>query len=185
MDYRTSCCAIAKRLVQKPSWDFLLKQRLIRNVQWNYQEGMSISALCSLPRFSRKSQLSFCTRFSTSAAIGSIVHHLFKYSTCIRRPLHPQHRRRWLRSFASCNQNLTKANSCHKWRVGSEARRDNHLIGWTQNCCKAKEPYWKPNWDFLFKQERNKVVQSTYPPGKRILNLFFALASIESLRGFQ
>ena len=71
-------------LVQKPIWDFQLKQGLIRNVKWNYQEGMSISGLCSLPRFSRKSQLGFCTRFSTSAAIGSIVHHLFN-----QRATHP------------------------------------------------------------------------------------------------
>ena len=62
MDYRTYCCASAKDLVQKPSWDFLLKQGLIRNVKWNYREGMSISGLWSLPRFSRKSQLGFCTR---------------------------------------------------------------------------------------------------------------------------
>ena len=78
MDYRAYCCATsAKNLVQKPSWDFLLKQGLIRNVKWNYQKGISISGLRSLPRFSRKSQLGFCTRFSSSAAIGSIVHHLF------------------------------------------------------------------------------------------------------------
>ena len=69
-------------LVQKPSWNFLLKQGFIRNVKWNYQEGMSISGLCSLPRFSRKSQLGFCTRFSTSAAVGPIVHHFFNDRYC-------------------------------------------------------------------------------------------------------
>ena len=38
---------------------------------------MSILGLYALLRFHRKSQLGFCTRFSTTEAVGPIVHHVF------------------------------------------------------------------------------------------------------------
>ena len=106
---------------------------------------MSTSGLCSLPFFKRKSRLGFCTRLSTTAALGPIVHHIFNNSAAVA---NPQLIRELSQKFG--RQCIVIAIDAKQKRIDDESA--------TSPPANDKNKDSEPGWEVVIKSGRERVV---------------------------